>query len=89
MNAPLECQVHHRSRRDHFAFAQEAKQRLASAPDLLLGKSHRGLHLIAGREQPLEMALATLRENYGNALHIERNERCAKPAWGTTKRQQT
>jgi hypothetical protein len=76
MNAPLECRVHHRSRRDHFAFAAEAKQRLASAPDLLLGKSHRGLHLIAGREQPLASALATLRENYGDVLHVERNERC-------------
>ena len=76
MTAPLECRVHHRGRRDHFAFAQEAKQRLASAPDLLLGKSHRGLHLIAGREQPLEMALAALRENYGEALHVERHERC-------------
>lgn len=76
MNAPLECRVHHRSRRDHFAFAQEAKARLASAPGLLLGKSHRGLHLIADRERPLEKALATLRENYGNVLHVERNERC-------------
>jgi hypothetical protein len=76
MNAPLECRVHHRGRRDHFAFAQEAKERLASAPDLLLGKSHRGLHLIAGGEQPLETALAALRESYGERLHVERNERC-------------
>jgi hypothetical protein len=76
MNAPLECRVRHRSRRDHFAFAQEAKQRLASAPDLLLGKSHRGLHLIAGREPALETALATLHENYGDVLHVERNDGC-------------
>ena len=76
MNAPLECRVHHRSRRDHFAFAQEAKERLASVPDLLLGKSHRGLHLIAGGERPLETALAALRESYGEHLHVERNARC-------------
>lgn len=72
----VECLVHHRSRRDRFAFAQEAKPRLASAPGLLLGKSHRGLHLIAARGEPLEAALATLRDSYGSALHVERNEHC-------------
>jgi hypothetical protein len=73
---PVECLVHHRSRRDRFAFAHEAKPRLASAPGLLLVMSHRGLHLIAAGGEPLERALATLRDNYGGALHVERNERC-------------
>lgn len=67
----LERIVRDRRRRGQFAFAEEAKDHVTPHEALLLGKSHRGLHLVALREASLARALVCLRQTYGAALSVE------------------
>jgi hypothetical protein len=60
-----------RKARGQFRFATEAKSRIAAPRDVLLAKSHRGLHLLAEDERCLQMPLDALRMAYGSAVVIE------------------
>lgn len=71
----VERLVRDRTRRGQFAFAQEAKARLPLRPELLLGKSHRGLHIITLREENVALPVCLLREAYRGALLVDRIQR--------------
>jgi hypothetical protein len=66
----IERLVQHRRTRGQFRFAAEAKRNLPSRDDVLLAKSHRGLHVLARDERALARSLDLLRSAYGPAMAI-------------------
>ena len=60
-----------RGARNQFRFAAEAKALLHARDDVLLAKSHRGLHIIANREPGLRILVRVLEDSYGPSVVIE------------------
>ena len=58
--------------RNQFRFAAEAKALFRARDDVLLAKSHRGLHLLADAELRLRPLVRALESSYGAQLVIER-----------------
>ena len=70
----IERLARRRGARRQFHFASEAKRLIAARADVVLAKSHRGLHLIAHAEPRLRAPLEILRSAYGPAVVIEPTE---------------
>ena len=67
----IERLARRRGARGQFHFASEAKRLIRAGGDVVLAKSHRGLHLLARVEPKLRAPLEVLRNAYGSALVIE------------------
>ena len=67
----IERLARRRGARGQFPFASEAKRLIRTGGDVVLAKSHRGLHLLARAEPRLRVPLEVLRNAYGSALVIE------------------
>lgn len=61
--------------RNQFRFAAEAKALFEAREDVLLAKSHRGLHLVANAEPCLRPLVRALESSYGAHLVIEPQSR--------------
>lgn len=67
----IERLVRRRDARGQFAFATEAKRRIPAQHEVVLAKSHRGLHVLGPDEPSLALPLQRLRCAYGAAVAIE------------------
>jgi hypothetical protein len=61
----IEHLARRRNARGQFGFAREAKALLPAREDLLLAKSHRGLHLLGREERSLRVPVCVLEATYG------------------------
>ena len=60
-----------RGARNQFRFAAEAKALFHARDDVLLAKSHRGLHLLAQADSSLRALARALQSSYGPSVVIE------------------
>jgi hypothetical protein len=67
----IERLARRRGARGQFHFASEAKLLIPARGDVVLAKSHRGLHVLARAERKLHAPLEALRAAYGSALIVE------------------
>lgn len=67
----VERVVRSREVRGQFGFAVRAKHLVPKRPNLLLAKSHRGLHMLAPDEGDLSWPLRALRAAYGSSVQVE------------------
>jgi hypothetical protein len=71
MNKVIERVVRNREVCGQFGFAVAAKNLVPPRRNLLLAKSHRGLHMLAPDESDLSLPLRTLRAVYGSSMQVE------------------
>lgn len=74
----IERLVRRKDARGQFRFATEAKRMIPERGDVVLAKSHRGLHLLARNEHALVLPLRVLRAAYGSGVEVD-GRRSGKP----------
>lgn len=74
----IERLARRRDVRGQFRFATEAKRRIPERDDVVLAKSHRGLHLLARNERALVLPMRMLRAAYGSGVEVD-GKRPGKP----------